>query len=182
MMRNLLLLPSFSKTSGGLHMIIEGTRGTRAKCKYNPEYGTFDLSYVLPEGAVFPFDFGFVPSTVAPDGDPLDIIAISGSPTPVGCLVEVRVVGVIEAEQTQGEKTFRNDRLVSVAIASGQHDGIRDLANLSSTLLDQFENFFVSYNRMRNREFKPKRRSDHETAMKLIDRAVQAFKAPSSEI
>jgi inorganic pyrophosphatase len=65
----------------------------------------FKLSKVMPEGMHFPYDFGFVPSTKAEDGDPLDVLVLSDEPLYVGCVVECRLIGVIEAEQEQdGQK------------------------------------------------------------------------------
>ncbi len=54
------------------------------------------LGEVLPQGMVFPFDFGFIPSTLGPDGDPVDMLVLMDAPTHAGCLIEVRILGVIE--------------------------------------------------------------------------------------
>ena len=59
------------------------------------------LGGLLPEGMMFPFDFGFVPSTLAEDGDPLDILVLMDAPAHVGCLIEVRIIGIIKAQQTE---------------------------------------------------------------------------------
>src|SRR4051794_14489933 len=85
--------------------IIETPKGRRSKFSYDRESGLFQLKFLLPQGMSFPFDFGFIPSTVAGDGDPLDILVIMDEPTHVGCLVEVRVIGVLQASQTQDGKT-----------------------------------------------------------------------------
>jgi hypothetical protein len=61
----------------------------------------FKLSKVMPEGMMFPYDFGFVPATKAEDGDPLDVLVLTDEALFPGCLVEVKLVGVIEAEQTE---------------------------------------------------------------------------------
>ena len=53
--------------------IIETPRGSRNKCSYDPDSGLFKLGELLPAGLLFPFDFGFVPSTLGGDGDPLDM-------------------------------------------------------------------------------------------------------------
>jgi len=132
---------------------------------------------VLPEGNFFPFEFGFIPSTVAEDGDPLDILVILDAPSAVGCTVVARAIGVIEAEQTQDGKTFRNDRLVGVAIASATYTNVRSLDELPSTLLDQIEHYFISYNEMRGRRFKPIRRAPADTALQLLHRAMDAYAA-----
>lgn len=84
--------------------IIETPRGSRIKFKFEPASGLFEISKFLPKGFVFPFEFGFVPSTVAEDGDPLDVIVLMDEPAHVGCLLKVRLIGTIELEQTEREK------------------------------------------------------------------------------
>jgi inorganic pyrophosphatase len=96
-------------------VVIETPKGSPNKLTFEPRYGTFVLKGVLPVGAVFPFDIGFVPSTRAEDGDPLDILVLMDAPVFPGCIVPSRLVGVIEAEQTEDGKTERNDRLLAVA-------------------------------------------------------------------
>ncbi len=91
------------------NVVIETPKGSRNKFDYDPELGLFRLGGVLPLGAVFPFDFGFVPSTLGGDGDPLDVLTLMDEPAFTGCLVTVRLLGVIEAEQSEGGETTRND-------------------------------------------------------------------------
>jgi inorganic pyrophosphatase len=102
------------------------------------------LSGVLPAGASFPYDFGFLPSTRGGDGDPLDVLVLMDDPAFVGCLVPARLLGVIEAEQTErnGDST-RNDRLIAVVANSITHRGLKTLGTLDKSLV---EHFFVSYN------------------------------------
>ena len=85
-------------------VVIETSKGSPNKLAFEPRYGTFVRKGVLPAGAVFPFDFGFVPSTRAEDGDPLDVLVLMDAPVFPGCLVPSRLVGVIEAEQTEDGK------------------------------------------------------------------------------
>jgi len=89
--RNLIDLPAFQRTTTNLNVVVETPRGTGAKLKYNPETDAFELSYILPAGNIFPFEFGFIPSTLGEDGDPLDILVLMDSPTCVGCILGVLV-------------------------------------------------------------------------------------------
>src|SRR6186713_2427712 len=102
--------------------IIETPKGCRNKFNYDPDSGLFMLGGLLPEGMMFPFDFGFIPSTLGEDGDPLDILVLMDAPAHVGCLIEIRMLGVIEAEQIEDGKAERNDRLLGVAIHSYDHE------------------------------------------------------------
>src|ERR671933_2536230 len=111
----------FHPSGGDLHVVIETPKGSRNKFKFDERLRLFRLSGVLPLGAVFPFDFGFVPCTSAPDGDPLDVLVLMDEPAFAGCLLTTRLIGVIEADQTEEGQTVRNDRLIGVAENSRDH-------------------------------------------------------------
>jgi inorganic pyrophosphatase len=112
------------------------------------------LGGLLPEGMMFPFDFGFIPSTLADDGDPLDVMVLMDAPAHAGCLIEVRLIGIIHAKQTEDGKTEKNDRLLAVAIHSYDHENLTTIEEISKTLLEQVEAFFVSYNEQRGKKFR----------------------------
>jgi inorganic pyrophosphatase len=178
--RNLTELPAFVPGSGNVNVVVENPAGSRVKAAYDPELDIFHLSYVLPKGSAFPFEFGFIPSTIAEDGDPLDIMVLLDVPTSTGCVLTARAIGAIEAEQTQDGRTFRNDRLIGVAIAGHQYSEVRSLGELDQRTLDEVESFFVSYNRMRGRVFEPIRRAPSTTAIDLIHRAMDRRAAKMS--
>jgi inorganic pyrophosphatase len=90
---------TFRKNQNDLNVIIETPKGSRNKLDYEPDLGVFELAGVLPEGSVFPYDFGFVPSTLGEDGDPLDVLVLLDESVPTGCLISARLIGVIEADQ-----------------------------------------------------------------------------------
>ena len=100
------------------------------KLKWDRKLGVLKLSHVLTAGAVFPFDFGFVPGTHGADGDALDVLVLSDEPLFPLCLVQARLIGVIEAEQTQEGKTIRNDRMVAVAVGSRLYAKVSDFDDL----------------------------------------------------
>lgn len=84
--------------NGTLNVVIETPRGHRNKYSFDHELGLFRLGGVLTAGAVFPFDFGFLPGTLAADGDPLDVLVLMDEPAFPGCLIPARLLGAIEAE------------------------------------------------------------------------------------
>jgi inorganic pyrophosphatase len=131
------------------------------------------LKTVLPHGTVFPFDFGSIPGTTADDGDPLDVLVLMDEPVFIGCLVEARLLGVIEAKQTEDGKTERNDRLIAVAAESHTHGGLKSLQKLDSKLLDEIEHFFISYNDARGKKFKPLARKGPAAAKRLIKKQTK---------
>src|SRR5581483_11110412 len=146
---NLASLPhQLDKKKRECRVVIETPKGRRNKFDYDPELEVFTLGGLLPEGMSFPFDFGFVPSTIAEDGDPLDVMVIMDEPAHVGCVLQVRLIGYIEAQQTEDGKTTENDRLIAVAVHSYSHEEIHSLDELNPSLLTQLEEFFVSYNKV----------------------------------
>jgi inorganic pyrophosphatase len=156
--------------SGHLRVVIDTPRGSAVKYKLEPRSGAYTISHVLPAGAVFPFDFGSVPATRAEDGDPLDVLVLLEHATFPGCLVRSRLIGAIEAEQTEGKRTERNDRLVAVAEASRVYCDATSLDDLQPRLLEEIEHFFTSYNQERGREFRVIGRSGPAGARRLVDR------------
>jgi inorganic pyrophosphatase len=164
-----LELPAFDPETGNLNVIIETPKGVRNKYKFEPEKGLFELDKALPLGMMFPFDFGFVPSTKGEDGDPLDALVLLEESVFCGCLVPTRLIGVIEAQQIQKGKSFRNDRLIGVFEKQQLYAGVKDLKDLDDDLLEKLEHFFISYNEAQGRKFKPLRRSGAQAAKKLVE-------------
>jgi inorganic pyrophosphatase len=78
-------LPPFETGNAGLTVIIETPKGSRNKYAYDPKERIYGLRKVLPAGMAFPYDFGFVPSTIADDGDPLDVLVLMDEPAFPGC-------------------------------------------------------------------------------------------------
>ena len=169
-MKLLEKLKPFDGQTGNLNVVIETPKGCRNKYTFDFELKSYKLKTVLPQGAVFPFDFGSIPGTVAEDGDPLDVLLLMDEPAFTGCLVHGRVLGVIEAEQTRKGKTERNDRLIAVAAESHTHASLKSLLELEPKLVDEIEHFFVSYNKARGKEFKPIARKGPASATRLIDK------------
>jgi inorganic pyrophosphatase len=173
---NLVELDAFNDDEE-LNVIIETPKGSRNKYNFDEKLRLFKLGGVLPSGASFPFDFGFVPSTLGGDGDPLDVLVLMDEPAFTGCLVGVRLVGVVEAEQTERDgETTRNDRLVGVAADSRLLGRVRTLESLGPDLLEEIEHFFVSYNDIKGKVFKPLGRHGPQRALKLVEEGVKKFR------
>ncbi len=169
-MTKLTKLPYEDEEKGCLRAVVETPRGSRNKLDYNPEFGVIELAAVLPEGTVFPYDFGFFPSTKAEDGDPLDVLVLMDEAVPPGCIVPVRLIGAIEAEQRKkGEKWIRNDRLLAVATHAHTHGTVETIRDLNPRQVDQIEAFFEHYNRLKGSEFRPVGRAGPKEARKLLD-------------
>jgi inorganic pyrophosphatase len=156
-------------------VIIETPKGRRNKFDYDPHIEAFTLGGLLGEGLSFPFDFGFVPSTVAEDGDPLDVLVLMDEPAHVGCVLAVRLIGVMEAEQTEGSEKTENDRLIAVATHSYSHEQVKSIDDVNKSMLSQVEEFFVSYNKSRGKKFKVTNIGGPSKAVKRVQKAIKAY-------
>ena len=165
---------------GFVKAIIETPKNSRNKYKFDQENGIFELSTSLKAGMTFPFDFGFIPATHAEDGDPLDILVLMDQPAFPGCLVQTRIIGVLEAEQTENDSTFRNDRLIGVHVNSANYGSHSNWKELPRTMCEQIEEFFVYYNKCRKRIFKPIAWRGPEHALKLLKQSVMENKKKSA--
>jgi inorganic pyrophosphatase len=153
-------------------VIVETPQGSRNKLKFDGELGLFRLSHVLPAGMAFPFDFGFLPGTRGEDGDPLDVLVLMDAPAYPGCLVETRLIGVLEVEQREEDrKVVRNDRLIGVAKESTLHAATRDLSDVGPALLGEIEAFFGQYNRLDGKEFRVLHRRGVAAGHALVERS-----------
>jgi inorganic pyrophosphatase len=155
-----------------VQVIVETPRGSRNKYKLDEESGRMKLSKVMPEGMVFPYDFGFFPGTRAQDGDPLDVLILSDEATFPGCQIDCRLVGVLQAQQGDEEGTEkRNDRIIAIAEASVLYSEVADLAALSPKILTQIEEFFVNYQKVRGIKVTVLGRGDRNAATSLVETA-----------
>jgi inorganic pyrophosphatase len=137
-----------------LDVIIETPRGSRNKFEVDEKTKTCRLSKVLPAGFTFPYDFGFVPGTRAGDGDPLDILVLMDAPAVPGCVVSVRLLGAVEATQTEKKTTTRNDRLIAVAEEAHDYQHLRSLKDIEPNLCRELEHFFITYHQTNGVKFK----------------------------
>lgn len=128
---------------------------------------------MLPQGMSFPYDFGFIPGTRGEDGDPIDVVLVADEPTFPGCVVPARLIGVLEAEQTENGDTIRNDRLVAVIETPFNPAEYHSLQEMSVQRLEEIEQFFVAYNRMEGRKFKPLARRGADGAKQLLRKATR---------
>jgi inorganic pyrophosphatase len=144
-----ITLRSFdSEDADLLVVVIETPKGSRNKYAYDPQERIFSLTKVLPAGMEFPYDFGFVPSTQAEDGDPLDVLVLMDEPAFPGCRLTCRPVGIIEGEQGDKKDAERNDRIVCVERGTHSYTHIRHIDDLGKPFEKELEDFFVNYHEL----------------------------------
>lgn len=168
------VLRPIDKQDGILQVVIETPKGSRNKFAFDHDQRVFTLRKVLPAGMTFPYDFGFLPKTLAPDGDPIDVLLLMDEPAFPGVLVRARLIGVIKGEQTDGKKKTRNDRLLAVAEANHLYANVKTERDLPKQFLSELEQFFVNYHQQEGKEYKLLGCKGADEAMKLIREARRA--------
>lgn len=128
------------------HVVVESPRGSTVKLKYEPELGVFTVGRPLTQGLRYPFDWGFIPSTQGPDGDPLDAFVYWDLSTWPGVVIPCRPLGVllVDEKKKQGRGRERNDRILMVPIAALRAEHLRSHQDLSRREREELQHFFLT--------------------------------------
>src|SRR5580700_11605384 len=149
-----LLAPAEKDDGDVIRVVIETPKGSRNKFAFNTTENVFELSKVLPAGMAFPYDFGFIPSTRAEDGDPTDVLVLMDEPAFPGCVLKCRVIGIIEGEQGNKKMRERNDRVVAIEKANHSFADIKHIDDLGKQFLLELEEFFVDYHQLSGEQYR----------------------------
>ena len=171
---NPVLLKPIDKNDGILQVIIETPKGSRNKFAFDEKQSIFVVKKVLPAGMTFPYDFGFLPRTLAPDGDPIDVLLLMDAPAFPGIDVRARLIGGMQGEQLEGKKKPSNDRLLAVAEMNHEYAEIKKLSDLPKQFLRELEEFFVNYHRLEGKQYKLLGCKEADVAMRTIKQAQRA--------
>jgi inorganic pyrophosphatase len=159
-----------------IKVIIETPKGSRNKYAYDQEERIFVLKKALPAGMAFPYDFGFVPSTLAEDGDPVDVLMLMDEPAFCGCAVECRLIGVIEGEQQDGNKAQRNDRLVAVEKGNHAWANVKHIDDMGKKFVKELEDFFVNFHKLKGHKYRILDVKGPRQALKSIQQGLKVAK------
>jgi len=151
-----------------LRVVIETPKGSRNKFAFNPKERVFELKKVLPSGMEFPYDFGFVPSTKADDGDPVDVLVLMDEPAFPGCVLMCRPVGVIQGEQFDDKSKERNDRIIAIELQAHAWSDVNDVDDLGKKFQQELEEFFVNYHRLSGTKYRVLGMKGAAQARKLV--------------
>ena len=137
------MFPAF-RQDGSVNVVVETPRGSQAKFKYDPETGAIMLSRPLPAGVVYPYDWGYIPSTRAADGDPIDVMVLWAGTSFPGVVLPSRLIGVLRVEQTGAEpgRRERNDRLFALPIKAPRSAHVQTIFDLPERVRLEIEQFF----------------------------------------
>ena len=151
-----------------LRVVIETPRGSRHKFALDPEIGAFVLKETLASGLSWPYDYGFIPSTLAADGDPLDALVLMDEPTFPGCVLPVRLLGGIKMK----EDGVENNRYIMCLLprdeASLSTDDYENISDLPPKLLRELEDFLKEYSEEKGHDIKMKGICDRKAALEDI--------------
>ena len=167
-------LPPYDK-DGALRAVVETPKGSTYKVKFEPKTGSFHYQHPLPIGLAYPYDWGFVPGTIAPDGDPIDVLVLHEAGTHPGVVVPSRLLGVVRISQKErGEPREENDRLI---VAPLEHAAHRRLSDVAKHMRKEIEAFFVASARFSGKDVTLEGWSGRKKAERIVDRGRKAFRA-----
>lgn len=131
-----------------VRVIVEIPKGSRNKYEYDPESGRMKLNRVLSSAVHYPADYGFAEDTRAEDGDEVDMLVLIEEPTFPGCLIEVKPIGYLEMHDEKGG----DNKVIAVPLSDPRWGDVKDLYELPPSLLDEIEDFFLTYKRLESKE------------------------------
>jgi inorganic pyrophosphatase len=166
-MPNLARLP-MKAGDGYFRVVVETPRTSQAKLAYDPKLGAFTLSKSLLKGLTYPHDWGFIPSTKADDGDPLDVMVIHDAATYPGLVLSCRLIGILQIIQKKKGSAVRNDRLFAVPRYSHEEQGLKDVRTLSKAVREELEKFFIATDELEQKRLKILGWKGPKAAMKAI--------------
>ncbi|HYD04122.1 MAG TPA: inorganic diphosphatase [Reyranella sp.] len=174
---SLVELPVRDRDTGDITVVVETPKASHNKYKYDPRAHALQLGAVLAEGLAFPYDFGFIPSTLGDDGDPLDVLLFLDHGVPPGTVATARLIGVLEVRQRteQERKWKRNDRFLAVATHAHAHQHLKTLADLRPNLLEEIESFFTHYAGLNGKQLEVLARKGPRRAEKLVKAAARRY-------
>jgi inorganic pyrophosphatase len=172
-MSNPIKLPSEGDEKGSVRCVVETPRGSRAKFKFDPETKMFVLSKSLVVGLSYPYDWGFVPSTLAEDGDPIDVMLLHDITTYPGVVLSANLVGVLEVNDIEDGKKTPNPRLFAVPLGANREHDLDDVRSLAKRLREELESFFQETAALEKKEVECLGWHGPKRASELLDEAIQ---------
>lgn len=155
-----------------LNAVIEVVSGSRDKYEYKSEWEAFVLDRIIPSSVIFPVEYGFVPRTLYDDQDPLDIMVLSYEPLEIGCIVRVRVIGVLIIEDEKGE----DPKILSVLADDARFEGINGISDIHEHRLREIQEFFETYKRLEPHKWvRVKEWKNAEAALELVQYAAKKY-------
>ncbi len=159
-----------SPSSGLVNLVVEIPAGSRNKYEYFTDAGTMALDRVLHSSVRYPFDYGFIPNTLAEDGAPLDAMVIMEEPTFAGCLIKARPIGVLDMHDSGAY----DGKLLCVPIADPRQNGITSIRQIAPNQLEDVAEFFRTYKSLEGRVVIIDGWRDYDAVDALLQTCIEA--------
>ncbi len=169
-------IPTHKDSPRVVNAIVEIPKGSNHKYEYDPDYDQFVLDRSLMSAMVYPANYGFISSTLADDGDALDILILAGEPIDKGTIVPTRVIGALHMIDN-GEVDYK---LIGVPVRSYSKQHIQTFADIDPLLLDVIENFFQHYKELEGKTVELKGWIEQEETLKIVEKSVTDKTPPTS--
>lgn len=155
---------------GLINVLIEIPAGSKNKYEYDKDLQAFALDRVLYSSVQYPYDYGFVPNTLADDGDPLDGMVIIDQPTFPGCIIAARPIGMLEMI----DGGDRDEKILCVPDKDPRYAKVRSLQDLAPHRLDEIAEFFRTYKNLEKKVTEIHGWQDVNRVMALVEQCVKA--------
>ncbi|QLE54638.1 inorganic diphosphatase [Nostoc sp. TCL26-01] len=157
---------------GVINILIEIAGGSQNKYEFDKDLEAFALDRVLYSSVKYPYDYGFVPNTLADDGDPLDGMVIIDEPTFPGCVIAARPIGFLEMI----DGGDRDEKILAVPAKDPRYAHVKSLNDIAPHRLDEIAEFFRSYKNLEKKVTEILGWQDVDQVKALVDKSIQAYR------
>ncbi|AIJ36870.1 Inorganic pyrophosphatase [Flavobacterium psychrophilum] len=154
-------------------VLVEIPRGSRNKYEYDFDLKRMRFDRMLFSSMMYPADYGFIPETLALDGDPLDVLVLLTKPTFPGCVIEVKPIGIFNMADDKGQ----DEKIICVPVSDPIWNSLNDLSDINAHLVKEIEHFFQVYKDLENKKVEVKGWGDVKEAKEIIAQCVARFQA-----
>ncbi|MBD2328193.1 inorganic diphosphatase [Alkalinema sp. FACHB-956] len=156
--------------AGLINVLIEIPAGSKNKYEFDKDLNAFALDRVLYASVMYPYDYGFVPNTLADDGDPLDGMVIMDQPTFPGCVIAARPIGMLEMI----DGGDRDEKILCVPDKDPRYANVKSIKDIPQHRLDEIAEFFQTYKNLEKKSVEILGWKDVDAVMPLVEQCIQA--------
>lgn len=161
-----------------VRMVVEIPKNSSNKYEYDPQARAFRLDRTLYSPVHYPGDYGFIPGTIAEDGDPLDLLCLVDHPTFTGCVIEVRPIGILNII----DQTTTDRKIIAVPVRDPQFEQTHTIDDLAPHIMRAFEHFFAIYKELENKTVETQGWRGQHDAFEAIQASRRRFQEAHSDL